>query len=242
MIDRRFVVAVLLLFAACKPPQKPAPKGAPEPQIKATVVTIQTNIQPGNKSLSHVLVIAGDRARSLDEVDRWRLFDVAKKEVTFVDDIAKTSRTEALATLAAARRVADATPLPDGTPRAQLVVTNNRRPLQGVEAKQSVIKLGGYQRELWIGQHPLIPEGLFAMMTASRPALTDAREGIMSNVDAALLDVHGFPLADHAELPYGNEKMVVDRSVVKIEQKNVPAAWFAFPAPTKPAARPRSSS
>jgi len=44
-----------------------------------TVVTIQTTIQPANKTYTHTLVIANDRARSSDEVDEWRLFDFREK-------------------------------------------------------------------------------------------------------------------------------------------------------------------
>ena len=44
----------------------------------------------------------------------------------------------------------------------------------------------------------------------------------MTRVDEALMNVSGFPLADHAELPFGNKKMIVDAQVVKIEQRDVP--------------------
>ena len=57
-----------------------------------------------------------------------------------------------------------------------------------------------------------------------------------------LLQIQGFPLVDHAELPFGGQKLVVDRSVVKIEQREVPESWMAVPRGyrvTKPAARPR---
>ena len=41
----------------------------------------------------------------------------------------------------------------------------------------------------------------------------------MMNAEFAAL--RGFPLIDHAELPYGKSKLIVDNSVVRIEQKNV---------------------
>ena len=107
-------------------------------------------------------------------------------------------------------------------PRAQFSVTNAQKTLQGVAAKQSVIRLGAYHRELWIGSHPLIPRGLFAMLQASQPA-SSPLAGIARTADEALMEVQGFPLADHAELPYENKKMVVDNVVTKIEQRNVPA-------------------
>src|SRR5205085_1212957 len=79
--------------------------------------------------------------------------------------------------------------------------------IQGVEATQYLIRLGRYQRELWIGSPKAIPPQLFGMMNAA---------------DDRLSKLRGFPLVDHAELPYGKSKLLVDHSVVKIEQRNVP--------------------
>src|SRR6185295_12492156 len=82
-------LALAFLFSCTKPPsQAPAPPKKPEPTIRATVVTIQTTIQPANKIYTHEIVIANNRARSTDEADQWRLFDFAQKKVTYVDDIA----------------------------------------------------------------------------------------------------------------------------------------------------------
>jgi len=217
------LLALALLFACNKPPAKTA--SAPTksgPTVRATVVTIQTTIQPANKTYTHTLVIANDRARSTDEADQWRLFDFAQKRVTFVDDIAHTIRIEPFANVIASRRAAVARPVPDGLPHAQFAVTGAQKTLQGVATKQSVIRLGAYQRELWIGSHPLIPRGLFAMLQASEPA-SSPLAGITRTADEALMEVQGFPLADHAELPYENKKIVVDHTVVKIEQRDVPA-------------------
>jgi hypothetical protein len=188
-------------------------------------VTITTVLQPGPRMFTHTIVIAGNRARSSDELDHWRLFDLSRGEVTFVDDIARTFRTESLQSLLAGRRTADARQLPDTIPQAQITVTNGTRVLQGVAAKESVVSLGAYQRHLWIGSHPLIPQGLFAMMEASRP-IASSVEGAMNDVDDVLLDVHGFPLAEHAELPYGNQKLILDRIVASIQQQNVLASWL----------------
>ena len=192
----------MVVFAlACKEAKvvKKAVTGV-EPQIAATVVTIQTNLQPQNKSLTHTIVIAGGHARSSDEVDRWRLFDVDNDRVTFVDDVARTYYVE------------DIGPPLSGQPRAAaLQLTGAKRIIQGVEVTQFVLRLGGYQRELWIGDPIAIPAKIFGMMNAA---------------DDQLSKLRGFPMIDHAELPYGNAKMVVDRSVVKIEQRNVPQSWL----------------
>jgi hypothetical protein len=215
----------LLLLAACNPSARTPTPPSNEPKIHATVVTIQTTIQPSNKSYVHTLFIANDRARSGDEVDEWRLFDMAQKRVTFVDDLAKTYRSESFDDVVSSHREQIARAVPDGIPRAQFDVTSEQKTLQGVPAKRSVVRLGAYQRELWIASHPLIPKGLFAMLHASEP-VSSPLSGMMRTVDDALLEVQGFALADHAELPYENTKMVVDNTVVKIEQRDVPASWL----------------
>jgi len=217
---------LVLILLACNQPVVPSPvQNANEPKIHATVVTIQTTIQPANKTYTHTLFIANDRARSGDEVDEWRLFDFAQKRVTFVDDLAQTYRNEPFEDVIASHRAGIARDVPDGMPRAQFAVTGAKKTLQGVQAKQSIIRLGAYQRELWIASHPLIPERLFAMLQASEPA-SSPLAGVMKESDEALLQVQGFPFADHAELPYENQKMVVDNTVIKIEQRDVSASFL----------------
>jgi hypothetical protein len=193
--------------------------------VQATVVTITTTRQPGARSYTHTIVIAGNRARSSDELDRWRLFDFGRGEVTFVDDIARTYRTVPSRGLLADRRAADNEPLPDAFPQAQIRSTDATRVVQGVTTRESVVTLGAYERHLWIGSHPLIPQDLFATMEATRPATTPM-DGAMRAVDDELLAVRGFPFAEHAELPYGNQKLILDRTVTSIQRRNVPAAWL----------------
>jgi hypothetical protein len=218
----RIAILALLTLLACQPSPKPPTRPATnEPKIRATVVTIQTSMPP--KTWTHTIVIANNRARSTDEVDEWRLFDFQEKRVTFVDDLAKTYRSVPFAEVISSHRAALARPLPEGMPRAELVVRDAQKSIQGVVAKQSVIRIGAYQRELWIASHPLIPQGLFAIMQASE-AVSSPLAGVMHQVDEALLEVKGFPLSDHAELPYEKKKLVVDNMVVSIDQRDVPAA------------------
>jgi hypothetical protein len=220
------LACVLSVFIACnQPPARTPVQASNEPKTRATVITILTTIQPANKTYTHTLVIANDRARSGDEVDQWRLFDFKQKRVTFVDDLTKSYRSEPFADAITSRKAGLARPVPDGLPRAEFVVTGAQKTLQGLPAKQSIIRLGTYQRELWIASHPLIPRGLFAMLQAGEPA-SSPLAGVMRAVDEAVLDVQGFPMADHAELPYENTKLVVDKTVVKIEQRDVPASWL----------------
>jgi hypothetical protein len=231
------------LTTACKSETKRlAQHAAAVPQVRATVITVQTTVAPDNKSFTHTIAIGGDRARSVDESDQWRLFDLKANTVTFVDDITKTYRTESLQSLVAKRQHALAAPLLDGTPRATIAQAHETKPLLGITVTRWTIKSGSYTRELWLGLHPAIPPQLFAMMVAS-----DLPESplapMMKSVDAALLGMRGYPLADHSELPYGNKKIVIDETVSGVETKDVPASFFNVPADFKaPAANPRSAS
>lgn len=189
----------LILFigvVACSKPIAKLPQRAInavlEPTVPATVITIQTSLQPQNRAITHSIVIGNNRARSDNELDRWRLFDLENNTITYVDDLAKTYYT---------------VPFKSAQPAAT-VATGQKRILQGVEASLFVIRVGGYQRQLWIGEPPSVPAQLFGMM------------------DAGFAEIRGFPLIDHAELPYGKSKMVVDNSVVRIEQKNVPLSML----------------
>lgn len=231
-------MAAVIAFTACKPAPAPGRPSSQGPQVRATVITIQTTLQPQNQTRTHSIVIANGLARSTDDVDSWRLFNVPKKIVTFVDDTRKTRLDTPLATLVAERRNELSRPVPLQLPRAELVATGAKRTLLGVEAAEHRVRLGGYQRQLWIARHPSVPNELFAMMQASTPR-TSQLAGVARAADEALLSVDGFPLLDRAELAFGKKTMVVERSVVKIEQKDVPAALFEVRAPS---ASPRPAS
>jgi hypothetical protein len=229
MRRRRFGILLVLVCLACKqpPPKKPAAPAA-GPQVRATVVTIRTTIQPENKTYTHTLVIARGRARSTDELDQWRLFDTSAKSVTFVDDVAKTVRTESLDSLLQRHRQALAAALPEYYPRARATPTGAKRPMHGVTAEETRIEAGAYRRELWLAEHRAIPHGLFAMMQASDGASSPLAP-MMRNADAALTGTRAFPLLDHSELPYGKSKLVVDREVIAIREQNVPEALLSVP-------------
>lgn len=234
LVRRKRVGAAILLtaaLAACKSPAKQTATAA-APQVSATVITIQTTLEPEKKTFTHTVAIAGDRARSMGDTDQWRLFDLKANTVTFVDDITKTYRTEPLQSLLEKRQRALAQPLLEGTPRAVITQTRETKAIQGTPATRWTIRAGSYTRALWIGAPPAVPPQLFAMMIASDPPASGLAP-MMKAVDAALVAMHGFPLADHAELPYGNKKIVVDQQVVKIETQNVPASTFNVPADFK---------
>ena len=239
-----FTIVAIALAIGCQE-QTRGPKRAGEPQVRATVVTIRTSIQPANRNYTHSLMIANNLARSGDEVDAWRLFDLKKEQVTFVDDITKSYRVASLDALTKEHRDAFARPAAAELPAAQWIASGAKKTVSGFEATQAIVRMGGYQRELWIAEKSPIPPRLFAFMRASEPAPSPIA-GVARAVDEALLNIRGFPVADHAELPFDDKKLVVDRTVVKIEQKDVPASWFRVPRDyrdvTAPAASRRSAS
>lgn len=191
--------------------------------MRATVVTIRTTVEPAKQTTTHTLVIAGDLARSTDELDAWRLFDVKKGTVTFVDDIAKTTHTKTI-------QPPTERALPAHIPRVTWEPTGQKRALLGVSAEQSLIRVGNYRRELWIAKHRAIPEQLFSMMQLSDPP-AHSFAPMTRAADVALRATRGFPLLDRTEVPYGKaSKFVVERTVIDIAEKNVPKAMFEVPS------------
>ena len=227
-LPARSLLLALLFLAACKPAAKQdAPAPGAVPQVAATVVTIRTTTAPGNQVSNHELIIANGRARSLAELDVWRLFDTKAGTVTTVDDIEKTIRTEQLPSLLERRRAAMGGVIPSHYPRATLS-RGERKPLLGVSAQQTVITIGAYRRELWLADHPSIPEELFAMMLASDVPASPLAP-IMQRVDEELIRTRGFPLADKTELPFGDQKSVIERTVVGVTSRPVPETVLKVP-------------
>jgi hypothetical protein len=232
------LLSLIAMYAGCKPaPKQTAPKSG-APQVLATVVTIRTTLQPANKTFTHTLLIAGGRARHTGELDAWRLFDTKANSVTFVNDAAKTIRTEALQSILTTRRAAMASAIPPHFPRATARRTGQRRTIAGVNAEQLIVQVGAFRRELWLGEHRAIPGGLFAMMHASDPPSTPLAP-MTRAADDILTRTRAFPLVDRIELPYGDQKLVVERSVVEIGQRDVPAAALAIPSGYRDLTPPR---
>lgn len=222
--------AFLLLLAAVCTACKPAPTAprstAAQPTVRATVVTVRTI--EDKKTHDHAIVILGDKARDTSEHDAWRLFDTKANTVTYVDDVARTVRTEPIAEIVRRRRVTEAGVLPAHFPPARIERTNERRPMQGATARQSVIEAGAYRRELWMAEHPAIPRSLFSMMHASTPPSSPLAP-MMRSVDEALIDASGFPLLDRTVVPFGETNLTIERRVIAIAQRDVAESLFAVP-------------
>ncbi|HUP61566.1 MAG TPA: hypothetical protein VNA69_14225 [Thermoanaerobaculia bacterium] len=227
MARRSLVIVLIAICAACKPAAKKPASPDARPQVRATVVTIRTTIQPENKTFTHALVIGKDRARFLGERDAWRLFDTNAKRVTFVNDATKTTRTESLDAILGSRRKTLANTLPAHYPRAT-VKRGERRPILEVNAEQLLIEAGAWRRELWFAEHRAIPDALFMMMHASDPPSSPLAP-MMSAAEDALLRAKGFPLLDRSEIAYGKTTRVVERTVLSIVQRNVPASVLEVP-------------
>jgi hypothetical protein len=201
------------------------------------VLTVETRLKPANQTYTHQIVIANGRARNMSELDRWRLVDLNRNTVTFVDGIAKSFRTTPIANLVTKRRQADAGRIPDHAPRVEIAQTSETRAIQGATARKWSVVAGNYKRELWVAEHPSIPVNLFAVLHVAGD-VTSPFAPMMKSVDDAIIAMRGFPLADHAELPYGKQTMTVDREIVKIEQKDVPESWLNVPRNYKEVTEP----
>jgi hypothetical protein len=247
------LAAALVLAHGCEREAARRVQFAAGPRVRAGVLTVRATLRPQNSTYWYWIVIAGERVRLGNEADRWRLFDFRNQTITFVDDLARTYRTVPMAAILADYRSIAEAALPAGVPRAEFATTNQQRVIAGVTATLSTIRMGGYERELWMADTAIIPPRLFAMMVASQPSESSLR-GAMQDVNAALLQLRGFPLADRARLTWGGTaRMSTDREVVKIEWKDVPKGWLnvdaryrrvaAPAAPTVPGAgRPRGAS
>ncbi len=226
------ITSTLLIVAACGKPAQQLKKavraaGVRGPQVSVTVITQRTTLQPENRTTVSTIVIGGDVARATDETGEWRLFDLRHERVAFVNEFAKTFRYESLQSLRDRFDDAADAPIGDKLPRAEFVPTLVRRDILGIPARQWIVKLGGYQREIWFGLHPRIPPQLFALMLVSRRPSADA--AMTKGVDDTLFGMRGFPLAEHSELPYANKKIIIDREVVSVDRRDVPAALLEIP-------------
>ena len=205
------------------------PQSKKEPQVRATVVTIRTTTQPANRTTTHALVIGDSVARTTEEAGVWKLYDFRRDRITFVDDADQTYRIVPLSSLVEDRRALLARELRPGMAPATWSNGGAERSIAGVTARQSLIRLGRYQRELWIATHPKIPPNVFAMMVASNHPESSVAP-LLRDLDESLLAIRGFPFEDKSELPYGKDgRIVVERVVQSVEQKDVPQSLLTIP-------------
>ncbi|MFZ2489960.1 MAG: hypothetical protein WA208_00610 [Thermoanaerobaculia bacterium] len=230
MISRRLIL-LLLVVSACKPgsQQAPAAGNTAEPKIRATVVSIRTTQRPSNAVHAHQIVIANGKARNTGERDIWRLFDTEKKTVTTVDDVTGTYSTEAAEVLLRRQRAVLRERPPSKVARLEYRLTDETREMFGATARQAVATAGAYRRELWIADHPAIPQELFSMMQASTPP-SSPLVSAGAELELALLDLDGFPMIDRYELPFGQSgRFAADHLVVGVAERDVPQSVLMIP-------------
>ncbi|HXI12509.1 MAG TPA: hypothetical protein VNM92_07670 [Thermoanaerobaculia bacterium] len=234
---------------AIKPPAEAAAgtertteRTADGPQVEATLITVRTVTLPGVREFSHQTVVAEGKVRMSDEVDRWRLFDLEQDTVTWVDDVAKTYRTHRGDAL---RREATATAessLPHGLREAEWFRTGAQRNIAGVNAQQYVIKIGAYNRQLWVGSLPRVP-GKFLSLAFASDMNKGPYRGLMRKAMPAMIALEGFIMFDRSDMQVGRDSLSIERTVTKVEQGRVSRAWLAIPsgyrdAESNPATRP----
>lgn len=237
MTRRILVLLLAAVVAACDRSPRPGPSAASGPQVPAVVVTIRTTLQPQNRVQQRAIVIVGERARDTSERDVWRIVDTKERSVTFVDDVAKTHRTERLASLVDKRKKVDAQALASFFPRAKVRTSAAVRRIEGRDARETAIEAGGYTRSLWFSTVDGIPAELFAMFQVSEPQSSPLAP-MMREADEALQATRGFPLLDQATFTAGEEKYAVEHRVVSIERKPVAQSLFEIPRGYRDLTRP----
>jgi hypothetical protein len=206
-------------------PQAPAPAS----RIRATALVIRTNVLPERKGFIHLVVMANGKARIGNELDRWRLIDFQNNSVTFVDDITRTYRTESFPSLLRQKRSVIRRDLPEFVPAAEFFETDLERTFGSYPARLYAVRMGGYQRNVWMSTALDVPAQLFPLIIASEP-LTTPYSPAMEDAFEGLLKLRGFPVIDRSDMVYRGEPRVIEKKLERVEQRNVPLSWFQIPA------------
>jgi hypothetical protein len=214
-----------VLFTGCDP--KPDAQQRRLPTVPATVLSIRMSI-PGERASVYLVAMHDQKVRIGSEADRWRLFDLRNRSITFVDDVGRTFRTRTMADLLRDRSALMARDLPAGVPLARVEPIAGAKTVAGIPASGFRITVGGYERELWISQRVLFSPDFLSMYLASESIGTPFA-AVMRDAYRSLGTMRGFPVHDHSEMPWGEGRLVIERTVTSQEQRNVPAVWFEIP-------------
>jgi hypothetical protein len=253
-LPRLAALPLLALLAASGCRKAPPPEGELRAGAVATVpgkvLVVRTTV-PGERAITHLIGVSDGKVRLGYESDRWRLIDVPNRTVTFVDDIARTFRTVPLQTLVQQRRALLSAPLPAGIPRARIERLTDTRTFGGYTASGYVVTSGAYRREMWLSHRTIIAPEFLTLYIASMP-LAEDYAGVMSTPLFELTRLQGFPVHERSEMTVRDRQMIIERTLVRVEERDVPAPWFEIPPdyrdlepppPTTPAAgRPNGAS
>lgn len=234
MVRRKELIAVLVLatisLLSCNrpAPQQKRPAEA-VPMIEADVLTMRTVTSPQKRERLGNIVVAEGKVRYADELDTWRLLDLEKNSVTFVDVVGESYRTVPLEVLAAEKRSKSAMPLPSFIKTATITSTGSSEKINGVEAVEWVVSMGEYRRELWLSAQPLIHPRFLALSVGSEE-LGGNYAAAMAPVHIKMMAMEGFPLRELITFPSGNTTMTLERRLEKRGKQRVPRALIEIPA------------
>lgn len=241
-------IAVLTWAAAfaCSAPDIPIPgmvrATPPGRRVQARVLSIRTNLRGKPQGFRHLIVYANNRVRIGNEVDPWRLFDLTARTVTFVDDSARTYRTDSLSSVVRKHRQLLSTPLPGLIKPADVEILSQPESWNNIPIRRYRIRSGGYRRELWMSVTPIIPEPFWILYLATEP-VEGPYAGILQKAHGLLLQTTGFPVVDRSDMEYDGRAFTVEKVLENVNDRAVPASWLEVPAGyknltpiTKPAA------
>jgi hypothetical protein len=198
--------------------------------IEADVLTMRTITTTPQKSerLGQIVLFEG-KVRFADELDTWRLIDLEKGTVTFVDVVGESYRAVSLEDLAAEKRSKSAMPLPPFIKPATIAATGSSEKINGVDAAEFVVSMGAYRRELWLSARPLIHPRFLALSIGSEE-LGGNYAAAMAPVHMKMMAMEGFPLRDIITYPSGNATVTLERRLEKRGKQRVPRSLIEIPA------------
>lgn len=217
--------------------------------VEAQVLTFR-NVVDHDEKREHVssLVVAGQKARFTDEIDRWRLFLIDRSEVVFVDDVRQTFETKSLQALIREKQLLGREATPSLVPRVVLARGGAGETILGYETTEYAVEMGNYRRELLVSTRPLIDERFFALAILSEP-LGGPHRAPAASLHRSLAGLTGYPVVDRTTFSFGNRRWQSERRLEKIEKKRVPQSLLEIPSnyrdvtPKAPAAgRPGAAS
>jgi hypothetical protein len=230
----RFTIGIALvgIIAGCSDAPAAAPSPEPRlsgPTVEAKVLTIRESHHPPTRAFLSPIVVWGAKVRIGTDLDNWRLFDLQEQTVTWVDEIAGTYRVVRAEDLVNRRQRQLRAAVPGGIPLLEGGPTGRTVEVEGIAAEQWLMKLGGYEREIWLTSEPLVGEGFLRMWLASEP-VNEAYAGVLRDVEGALMREDGFPVYERSAFAWEGGAMVSRRRLVSIRTRQVPAALFEIPA------------
>ncbi|MEO8218024.1 MAG: hypothetical protein ABI718_13165 [Acidobacteriota bacterium] len=218
--------SLVLVLSSCNESAPPPPSPV-VPRVAATLLTVRTII-PGEKGLIHLVIVSDSKVRFGNESGRWRLLDLRKRSVTFVDETAKTYVSRSLNDLIREKEESFERDMPDSIPTARITETE-RRTIAGRDCRNYQVTMGKYVRDICLSVNSVVGDGFFPLYVASEQN-DNPYAGAMRAVFRKLITLEGFPVLDRGELASGQAPLLIEKVLVKSETKQVPVEWVTVPA------------